>query len=95
MSNVEKTKRVWDKTFADDAPEVKDGEYDAVEPFDAVPWDAIDWASVMSDYRTLRRFNSETADTCRDRIVEQFEREFARRFNRMAQGIDKPNAQQG
>ncbi len=89
MSNVEKTKQMWDKAFADDAPEVKDGEYDAVEPFDAVPWESIDWASVMNDYRTLRRFNSETADTCRDRIVERFEREFERRFNRMAQSGGK------
>ncbi len=67
-------------------------ETDEREPFAAVPWESIDWASVMSDYRTLRRFNSETADTCRDRIVERFEREFERRFNRQLQGIDKPQA---
>jgi hypothetical protein len=69
--------------------QVEELENDEREPFAAVPWDAIDWASVMNDYRTLRRFNSETADTCRDRIVERFEREFARRFNRMAQSGGK------
>jgi len=78
---MEMTSKLWEKTFPATAPEV---ENDDRAPFDAVPWDAIDWASVMSDYRTLRRFSSETADSCRDRIVERFEREFARRFNSLA-----------
>ena len=89
MSNAEQTKQVWDKTFADDVPEAVEVENDDREPFAAVPWDAIDWAAVMNDYRTLRRFGGETADTCRDRIVERFEREFARRFNRLAQSGGK------
>jgi hypothetical protein len=89
MSNVEKTKQMWDKAFADDAPEVKDGEYDAVEPFDAVPWESIDWAGIVGDVRTMRRYGWLYSDA-RQSIVNRFEREFERRLNRQLQGIDKP-----
>lgn len=58
------------------------------EPMDAVPFDAFDWASIVYDYRAMRRYGV-VASESRDMIVRRFKREFERRLNRVTQGIDK------
>ena len=63
-------------------------EYDDREPFDAVPWESIDWAAIVGDVRTMRRYGWLYSDA-RKSIIDRFEREFARRLNRQLQGIDK------
>jgi hypothetical protein len=64
-------------------------ETDDREPFDAVPWESIDWAGIVGDVRTMRRYGWRYSDA-RKSIIDRFEREFERRLNRQLQGIDKP-----
>jgi hypothetical protein len=60
-------------------------ETDDREPFDAVPWESIDWAGIVGDVRTMRRYGWLYSDA-RKSIVNRFEREFERRLNRQLQG---------